>query len=245
MSLIFDVVLIVICAMTIFMGAKRGFIKSVMHLGVNLVSLIASYAFYPKLAVYLKENYLQKWLTDTIAASIKSLSSQGAGENTVTYNLSKLFADMPDPFLQILNRYHADIASLQGAYGDASEVAESTVDALASSISATVSDVLANVAAYAILFVGCMIALTLLTWILDLIFKLPVLRMANTALGLLFGVICAAVLAWLISVLAVSFIEAMASVRPETFHQSIIENSILLKFFSENNLLALAAEWLG
>lgn len=239
MSLIFDIVIIVICALTIFIGAKKGFVKSVMHLGSNIASLFTAYAFYPKLSVFIKDTYLQKALSEGIASTIKALSSSGAGENTVTYDLSKLFADMPEAFTQILNRYNTGYPELQAVYGNSSSVTEPIVDSLANAISSSVAGVLSNIAAFTLIYLSAMLALTIITLILDAIFKLPVLKTANTFLGTVFGVICAIFLAWLLSTISIHLIEAMTSVNPSQFNNATIQNSVILKFFNENNLLSM------
>lgn len=235
MSLLFDVVIIAVCVLTIVMGAKKGFVKSLMNLGSNIASFFLASAFYRPLSVYIKDNWLQKALSDGIASTIKAISSSGSADHSVTYDLSKLFQDMPDSFTQILNRYKMDYPDLQNIYGNSSDVVESTVDSLASAISSSVASMLSNIIAFALIFFASIIALSIVTWILDLIFKLPVLRTANSFFGLLFGLVCAALLMWLLSTLSIYLIDSMSSVNPENFNSTVIQNSVILKFFNEHN----------
>ena len=81
----------------------------------------------------------------------------------------------------------------------------------------------------------------LLTWILDLIFQLPVLKTANTFFGLIFGILAAILLAWVLSAMSVTLVRAMASVAPEYFSESVIENSVVLRFFSNNQFQTIVA----
>lgn len=239
MSLLFDVIIIAVCIVTIVIGAKRGFVKSVMCLCSNIASFVLSWAFYPKLSLYIKNNWLQKALSDGIASTIKALSSSGAGGNTVTYDLSRLFTDMPEAFTRILNRYNTNFPELQTVYGNASNVVESTVDSLASAISSPVASMLSNTAAFAVIYFSAIFALMVISLILDLIFKLPILKTANTFLGALFGIICAVMLAWILGSLSICLINAMSSVRPDSFNGTVIQNSVILKFFYENNILTM------
>jgi Colicin V production protein. len=100
-----------------------------------------------------------------------------------------------------------------------------------------VTDVLANIISFALIFAAAMLVLSIITWILDLIFKLPVLKAANTLLGLIFGVVCALVLAWLMGMVSIYLIGAMSSIYPELFNSTVVQNSVILKFISENNIL--------
>ena len=237
MSLIFDIIILAVCLITIFLGAKRGFVKSVMKLCSSVASLFAAYALYPTLAAYIKENFLHRTVADNIAATIKSITSSGAGANSVSYNIEKLFADMPEAFSQIVARYNADLPQLRDTYGSVADVTEAAVDSLAMAISAPVTDVLANIISFALIFAAAMLVLSIITWILDLIFKLPVLKAANTLLGLIFGVVCALVLAWLMGMVSIYLIGAMSSIYPELFNSTVVQNSVILKFISENNIL--------
>ena len=90
--------------------------------------------------------------------------------------------------------------------------------------------------AFLLIFFASVVVLRLLTWLLDMLFQLPVLKTANTMLGLLVGVVIALFWAWVLCPLSITFIRAMASISPELFNESVIDNSVILSFFADNKI---------
>lgn len=232
MSLVFDVIIFAICAASIILGAKRGFVKSIMGVCTLIAALCLAYAFTPTVSAYIRNSEAIENISESIGDTIKSLSRTGDNE----YNLEKIFIDMPDAFEQIIDRYDADKNALVENVPPSQEATENTVDMLADAIAAPVANTVSNVAAFLLIFIAAVIVLKLLTLILDLIFQLPVLKTANTMLGLLVGVVIALGWAWVLCPLSVTFIHAMSSISPELFNDSVIENSVILSFFANNKI---------
>ena len=228
MNLILDGVVLCVAILAIIFGTKRGFIRSVMGVCTLIAALFVAYAFSPPLAAYIESRPFIHSVSESITDTIKSLSANTEG----TYDLEKLFADMPDAFTQIVDRYKADPEELKQNVVPSADAESVAVDALADMIADPVVSAIAGVLAFLALFVAAVIALKLFTLILDLIFRLPVLKSANSMLGFLFGVIAAAVWAWVLSSLAVPFVSAMSSISPDLFRESVVENTVIIKFFS-------------
>ena len=235
MNLIFDGVVLAVAVTAIVLGAKRGFIKSVMGVCTLIAALFVAYAFTPMLSDYIEAQPFIRSVSSSITDTIKSLSANESG----TYDLEKLFADMPDAFTQIVDRYKADPEELKQSVPPTAESEVHAVDALSDLIAQPVVRVIADVLAFLALFVAAVIVLKLFTWLLDLIFQLPVLKSANTMLGFLFGVIAACVWAWVLSSLAVPLIRAMSSISPDLFRESVVDNTVIVKFFSTLNITEL------
>lgn len=232
MNLILDGLILVVCIVTVILGAKRGFIKSVMGVCTLIVSLLVAYTFTPDVSAYIEKQPMITGISDSITETLKSLSKNESG----TYDLEKLFTDMPDAFQQILQRYDADTDTLTDAVPPTASSEEDAVDTLSRIIAEPVAGTISDVLAFLGLFTACVIVLKLLTWILDLIFQLPVLKTANTMLGLLVGIVCAFLWAWVLSSLLATLIHAMSSISPELFSDSLVDNTVVLRFFRDNNL---------
>lgn len=232
MSLIFDGVILAACLISIVLGVKRGFIKSVMGVCTLIAALFVAYAFTPKLSAWMEQQSFIRGISESITDTIKSLSENETG----SYDLERLFSDMPDAFVQIVERYNADTDVLRETVEPESEAETEKVNALSELIAEPVAGAIADVLSFLALFVGAVIALKILTWLLDLIFQLPVLKTANSMLGFLFGVLSALVWAWVLSSLSVTLIHAMASISPDLFSDSLVDNTVLLKFFSTTQL---------
>ena len=232
MSLIFDIIIVAVCILSIILGAKKGFIKSIMGMCTLIAALFLAYAFTPTLSAYVHDTEIMGNVSESIGDTIKSLSRTDEGE----YNLEKMFEDMPDAFRQILDRYNANESELAGTITPEANATESVVDSLASAIAAPVVSVISNVVSFLLIFVAAVIVLKLLTLLLDLIFQLPVLKTANTMLGVLIGIVAALFWAWVLCPLSIAFIHAMSSISPDLFNESVIENSVILSFFSSNKI---------
>ena len=101
MSLIFDAVILVVAIIVIVMGAKRGFVKSIMGVCTLIAALFVAFAFTPSVSPYIENTAVIEGISDGISDTIASLAKSGEG----TYDLSRLFRDMPESFKQILDRY--------------------------------------------------------------------------------------------------------------------------------------------
>ena len=232
MSLVFDVIILAVCVISIVLGAKRGFIKSVMGICTLVAALCLAYAFTPTVSEYIRNTDAMGNISESIGDTIKSLSRTDEGG----YDLEKMFSDMPDAFRQILDRYNADDSVLAETVSPDAAASESAVDTLANAIAEPVAHAISNVAAFLLIFIASVAVLKLLTWLLDLLFQLPVLKTANTMLGLLIGVVIALFWAWILCPLSVTLIRAMSSISPDLFNESVIENSVILSFFADNKI---------
>ncbi len=231
MNFIFDGILLTVCVLAVILGAKRGFIKSIMGICTLIAALFVAFAFTPTVAKYIETIPAVQEISESITETIQSLTKNDGP----TYDLQKLFGDMPDSFKQILERYGADVSKLTDEVPLQPKADINAVDDLASLIAAPVVDAITGVLAFLLLFVVTVIVLKLLTWLLDLIFQLPVLKTANTLLGLVVGILSALMWAWVLSALSVIFIRAMSSISPAYFNESLIENTVILKFFADDN----------
>ncbi len=241
MSLLFDAIILIVAVLAIVLGAKRGFVKSVMGICTLIAALFVAFAFTPNVAEYIENTPMIESIGNGIADTVASLTK--TGENS--YDLSRLFRDMPEAFTQILERYGVDSRQLADAVNPQSDAGADRVENLAQIISEPVAKAIAGVVSFLLLFVAAVIVLKLLTWILDLIFRLPVLKKANTVLGLIVGVLSAFVWAWVLSALSVIFIRAMSSISPEVFSTAVIENTVILKFFANDGFANLLRMVIG
>lgn len=241
MSLVFDIIILAVCVTSIILGAKRGFIKSVMGVCTLIAALCLAYAFTPTVAGYIRNSEPIKNISESISDTIKSLSYTDDG----AYDLEKMFTDMPDAFRQILDRYNADDGLLTETVPPLTDATEAVVDTLATAIADPVADAISNVAAFLAIFIASVAVLKILTWLLDLLFQLPVLKSANAMLGFLVGIVIALVWAWILCPLSITLIRALSSISPELFNESVIEHSVVLSFFEENKLGDILHYFLG
>ena len=231
MNFVFDGIILAVAIVAIVVSARRGFIKSIMGICTLIAALFVAFAFTPNVAQYIETSPVITEVSENISDTLKSLSRK----DTDSYDLARLFTDMPDSFQQILNRYGASAADLKKAIAPEADAAEKDVVDLSERIAKPVVSAISGVLAFLGLFIVSVAVLKLLTWLLDLIFQLPVLKTANTLLGFVVGVFNALVWAWVLSALSVIFIRAMSSISPTYFSETLIANTIILRFFADDN----------
>lgn len=242
MSLAIDALILFSAIIIIWLGAKRGFIRSFMGLISGVVSAVAAYAFTPVVSEYIKVYFLKDRIAQGIAETLRSLAFD---TDTDLYNLDRLAADRPEPFLDILKRYGINAGSFSDNIRGITGCTEDVVNGYAEQIAKPVTDLISSVIAFAVLFIACLFILSLLTSLLDLIFRLPVLRGANMFFGFLLGAVEAAfivcVLASVISVL----VSALGAIDTTQFGSDIIEDTVICRRIIESNITEKLISGLG
>lgn len=235
MSLIIDLLIIIAAVAAIYLGIVRGFIKSVMHFASLILALIAVFVFTAPVSNWLNETFIEERVSSITEESLTGIVDAGVEH----LKLQKVLEDRPDALVDVTERFSVDIDELVSYYSEfLIDLAESiAIDELAIKLADPTAAALSSVLAAIAVFAAAMIVLKLLTWILDMICRLPVLNKLNTFLGFLFGVGSALVTSWVIANMSVGLITAMESINGDIFNQSVIESSIILRFFYNNSLI--------
>lgn len=230
MSILFDIILIVIAAFVVYRGYKKGIVKSVMGLVTTVVAVIVAYAFSPYLAATLNENVFLPSVSSGIEGTITSLAEEGDGTTFV-----EMASEMPDVLSQILKKYQVSEESFAEVAPAADQAGSEGVKGISDFIATPVATIISNVCAFIIVFIAAVIVLKLVTLLISTIFKAPVLRTVDKTAGLVFGIIHALVVLWILSI-AIDFgVSAAGSVSPDWFGKEVVENSLVLRFFSGFN----------
>lgn len=237
-NLLLDVIVIAVMVMSVVYGYKNGFVKSLMSLVSGLVSVFVAYTFTPMLSAWLNAKYIlgaiSKGIAETFASAAKT-TGEAAGE--LVYDLTKMFEN--PQITTIIQRFGADPAALQGASGEAEQVGYSMIEELAVKVAAPVASTVSTVLAFLVLFVVASVVLKLVTVIIGAIFKLPVLKSMDKALGLVSGLACAVFLGWVLSLAIEVALSALVTVAPDIVTVNTFDNTIIVKFFAENSFFDL------
>ena len=234
MSLFIDIIIILAAIAAVYSGIVKGFVKSVMGFVSLLLAIAAAFVFYPTVGGIFEEKFVSGWVSGIVETSLSDLIGTGGQQ----LELSKILADRPEALTEVASRFGIDLDELDKYYaglssGSDSEAINSLAEHIASPTAHAVSCVLAAIA----VFLAALIALKLITFILDMICRLPVLSTLNKLLGLIFGVGSAAVMAWIIANMSVGLIRSLNAVKPDIFNESVINGSVIVKFFCENSLI--------
>ena len=235
MSLIIDLIIILAAVAAVYNGISKGFIKSVMHFASLIIALICVFTFTGPLATWLGDTFIDGNVSDITENSLNAIVTAG----TEHLSIDQILSDRPDALTEVASRFSCDLDELAGYYNEfLSGLADGdAIDALSKKIAAPTADAISTVAAATIVFITALLICGLITYILDLICRLPVLKQLNTFLGSLFGIGSAVVTSWVIANLSVGLISALESIRGDIFNESVITGSIILKFFFDNSLI--------
>lgn len=236
MGIVIDIIIAAICIGIVFKSYRDGFVKSVMGLAKGIVSLVAAYAFTPALANYIYEKFALNGISEGIEKSLSSLSQTAAG----TFDLEKMFADMPDALSQIITRYGTDRDALGEMCSGLSAGSADSVSSVADYIADPVAHGLSTAVAFIILFVVISLVLSVVIFVVDAIFHLPVLHGANKLLGLVFGVAEGILFCVILGYGAAMLVGYLGSFDPEMFGDHVVEGSIIMKTMSSVDLLGIA-----
>ncbi len=242
-SFVPDLIIALILLLCIVIYTKRGLVRSLCGLLVTVAAIVIAVNFRAPLVSYFRTTPVAAKLEDTVEQSIGSYfektlasampESTDAAAADLPDDADVAFPELPDGMSQLLDRFGISLPSLTDSIRSS---ASDTLHALTEKVSATVVGTLLDVVAFALLFFGSLIVLKLLVFLLDRIFRLPVLRHINRfggfVLGLAMGVLFACLFCRLAEALTPSLVTSGVLASPDVF-----DKAILFPLFSKTNFL--------
>ena len=242
MSFAIDAIILLTAVVIIWAGTSRGFIRSVMGLGCTVASLFAAYAYTPVLSNYFRTNFLLDKITSGIYETLKSLAFD---TETDLYNLDRLAVDLPAPFTDILERYGIAVESFSDQLRGLTATTDDVVHEFAVQIAEPTDNVIAYDGSFILIFFAVYLVLSMITSLLDLIFKMPVLRGANMFFGFVFGAAEAVLVTFLLATLLSALVTALGAIDPSLFGADVVEDAKICTLLLEHNLLEIIADYFG
>ncbi len=231
---IVDLLIIAILIIGSVIGAKKGFIKSVLKMGAGIISVIISYAFTSKLADFFNRKYIFTPVKEKIGAAVNQyITDINGGE----ISAEGLVNAIPESLRNILSLVGYNVDEVAN---NAFEAGNNTLEKFISSSSELVANILSTIFAFVILFLGTFVVLKILSVVLDAVIKkIPGVSQINSALGFLFGFLCTIINIWIFSGLAISVLEAIRVSSPDFLNGFSAENTVILKLFTSINPILL------
>ena len=181
---IVDYAVLAVIGISILFGAYRGFIATVLSAGGTLISFLASFALYPRLAEVIRGN---GELVRTLLHYTDASSRIGDLELAVT-NVGQLASgkiaeiiqkvSLPAPFDTLLRTNLEGRVYGTGAYGTVSDYVSQTI------LSASI-----NILCFLVCFVALTFLISLAVNILKAVFKFPLLKQLDWLAGAVFGLL--------------------------------------------------------
>ena len=209
MGIIFDIIVVAIIALNIFICYKKGLVK----LAVGLIAVFASII----LAVILYKPVSNMVIENT---EIDDKIKNAIIENFTTESEETEEKQDDDGFMKYIEKYVDDAVNKTK-----NEVVIEAADTIAVKV--------INICVILAIFILARLVLILLTFIADLITELPILKQFNEIGGIIYGIVKALLIIYVI--LAVLFFVVYTT--GNTTIADAIANSFITKFFYNNNLL--------
>lgn len=234
MSLLLDIIILVIFILFVVNGVKKGFIKSILGMGVTIVAIIIAMNFSAPLAGYFRTTVVYSSLTENLNEKIGAYVNDTMNEA----KLSELIEAEPDGVISILEGFGTDLDAVRNEYKNLITSGEENIAAKISDyIVIPAAETISSALAILVVFVVSVLLLNLVLYLLDLIFKLPILNFANKLGGFVVG----AALALLVSFVFCTVVEIALPYLPGTginIDSETAANTMLYSKISEINPLA-------
>ena len=239
MHIIIDVILIAVFVSTVINGYRIGFIKSLISVCKFFISIAIAFALASHVGALISEKVVYEPVLSVVTDKVEDV----AGTVNEEADLSEIFDKLPDS-VKLFVSYDEDAQDkINGAISDGI-ISDESISELSHSIASGISGVISSIIAFLAVFAISMIALTILAFVLDKIFTLPVLKQANKLLGLIFGVFYGAfnvfavctVITLILHLIGVNSPELSAeAMKDRTVVYSLVENvdmsHLILVFF--------------
>lgn len=225
---ILDYVVLFFLGVSIVVGFYRGFVQTVLSVGGTVLSVIASFLVYPKLAAWVQgnEGIVKSLLYFTDASSRVgdlelSLTKVGElAENGVASVLQNVKLPAPLDTLLSFNLQNQVYEAL-GA-GTVSEY-----------VNQTILSVGVNIISFLVCFLLCFIVINIVINLIKCIFRFPILRTLDWLAGGAFGALRGLVLAYVFF----TIVPLLVTVVPLEQFATLVEESKLAAMFQNGGLI--------
>ena len=207
-AIILDILFVLVAAIFIVVGVRRGFIKSLIQSAKLLLTIIATYFLGSHVATFIKDKFIFQKVYDFWYEKIDGIY-QAANSSLNTEELRGTVESAPD-FLLAPEKKAEILESLSEESGAA------MVESVSTNLANPIADVISNILGYALTFVLAFIVLTVAAWLLTKIAdRIAFIGTANRILGGVFGALLGIIVLMVIAVI-VNFLDAKGTVYPQT-----------------------------
>ena len=208
MGIIFDIIVVAIIALNIFVCYKKGLVKLAVGLIAVLAAIVLSIVLYKPISnAIIKNTDIDEKIENVI---IENFSAETNGNEEVRYV----------GIIDYLEKYVDDAVN-------------KTQNEIVYETAGTMAVRFINIAVILIIFLITRVALIALTFISDVITSLPILKQFNEVGGIIYGIVKALLIVYVI--LAIVFF--VVYITGNTAVSEAISGSYITNFFYEHNLI--------
>lgn len=214
MSIIIDLIVVGLIALSTFLGYKKGLIGVAFKILSFLIAIVITLILYRPIAGFIINNTpIAKNIESTI---IEKLSSSKIEEGQI----QKESTDLPNVVVNYIN-------------SEITKTVNNTKDEIVVNVAKDLSENIVNIGVMIALFIVIRIALIFAKVLLEAVAELPIVKQFNEAGGTIYGILRGVLLVYLI----LAIISLILPMTDKTSVLGIINNTILTKLLYNNNLI--------
>lgn len=216
LNIVLDVLFIVVAALFVFLGIKRGFIQSVIRSAKLILAFVLAYFLGGPVAGLLNSAFIGGWVNGFVYDKVNSLY-----QSTANMGAEEIASNFPS-FL-MTEEVKTNIAN--ASQGEAGEVlVQSVSDSISSPIASLISNVLGYILVFLLSFILLVVVAKLLTAVID---KIAILGTLNRVLGGLWGALTGVLVLFVAASVVKLFLGGT----------DIYQATVVVKFFGDSALL--------
>lgn len=226
MNIILDLLVVAILAFTIFLGFRKGFVKSLMGLASGILALVIAFVFTPTLAAVVDRSFVRPAVVSVVEEQIVSvLPDEQEG------NLLSFIKDSPAELAGFLSGIGIDTSRLESYLPEETAEEASSLESISEALAAPLSHMISSVISFIVIYVAALIILKIVTAMLDGLFSLPVLRIPNKLLGGAIGAVTGIITCLAVCSVLNVLLPYLAENGNPFFANVTAEKTLLFRFF--------------
>jgi len=232
MAYILDLIVLAIVIITVIVGYRRGFIRTM----IQLLGCVVAFALALSLSATVSNYVYDEWMRDGLHEKIETVWNDTVVEgaaNTVSDQVETVLDSLPS-FLTATLDSDALVSGIMGSVGT-KDTGIAVGDYMTDTVLRPVIVAVLRFVSFLVLYLVLMLVIRLLEKLVTPLIKLPLIRQTDGALGAVIGLLKGLVFA-LVAVTVMQLIAASASSGP--FTQENLDNSILAGWLAEINPLS-------
>lgn len=214
MGIVVDLIIILIFALCIFNGYRKGLVKSLLKLLTSVLAIIIAIVVHTPLVDFVINNTT---IDDNIQLSIENIVNQN--NNKTDKEIVSEDSSMPKPIVNYLNSNLKD------------SVEEQKQQAI-TELSRNTAIIIVNIGCILIIYILAKIILKIFTIFIDIFAKIPVIKQFNELGGIIYGIIEALI----IILIVLTLISVITPLLGSYEISNIIQESYIGKFLYNSNI---------
>ena len=215
MPWIIDLILIALFAVTVFIGYRKGFLRTVLGFGRLIATILLTYAFGKPFSAWIDRRFIRPRVYENILAKLTELADSAEG------SIASFLDGLPARY-----RLFVDVTN-----PDTSGGVDGLVEQYAPAISTKISQLLATVIGYILLFILLYLVISLVVHLTGKLADLPIIRGIDKFLGTAVGVVNGVLLTCLVATILYGIVYLTGKI-------GLYERSVVFKFLCELRLFS-------